>query len=61
MTRSDAGFTRALDPVDARRVTRSPVREYLGRLLDEYREIDEGEVATYIPARANEQVRMLAR
>ena len=49
MTRLDAGFDRALDDLDLRRVTRSPVLEYLGRLLDEYREIDEGEVATYIP------------
>jgi glutaminase len=49
MTRLDAGFDRALDDLDLRRVTRSPVLEYLNRLLDEYRELDEGEVATYIP------------
>ena len=49
MTRLDAGFDRALDDLDLRAVTRSPVLEYLGRLLDEYRELDEGEVATYIP------------
>jgi glutaminase len=49
MTRLDAGFDRALDDLDIRAVTRSPVLEYLGRLLDEYRELDEGEVATYIP------------
>ena len=30
-------------------MTRSPVHDYLRRLLDEYRELDEGEVATYIP------------
>jgi glutaminase len=49
MTRLDAGFDRALDDLDLRTVTRSPVLEYLGRLLDEYRELEEGEVATYIP------------
>ena len=49
MTRLDAGFGRALDDLDLRAVTRSPVLEYLNRLLDEYRELDEGEVATYIP------------
>ena len=49
MTRLDAGFRRALDDLDLRAVTRSPVLEYLGRLLDEYRELDDGEVATYIP------------
>ena len=49
MTRLDAGFDRALDDLDLRTVTRSPVLEYLGRLLDECRELDEGEVATYIP------------
>src|SRR5262245_40025633 len=49
MTRLDAGFDRALDDLDLRTVTRSPVLEYLGRLLDEYRELDEGQVATYIP------------
>ncbi|MDQ1430025.1 MAG: glutaminase [Actinomycetota bacterium] len=30
-------------------VTRSPVLEYLGGLLEEYRALDDGEVATYIP------------
>jgi glutaminase len=52
MTRLDAGLARALDDLDdldLRRVTRSPVLEYLGRLLDEYRQLDEGDVATYIP------------
>jgi glutaminase len=49
MTRLDAGFGRALRELDLRTVTRSPVLDYLGRLLDEYREFDEGEVATYIP------------
>jgi glutaminase len=49
MTRLDAGFDRALDDLDLRTVTRSPVLEYLGRLLDEYRELEDGEVATYIP------------
>jgi glutaminase len=49
MTRLDGGFDRALDDLDLRTVTRSPVLDYLHRLLDEYRELEEGEVATYIP------------
>ncbi len=49
MTRLDGGFDRALDDLDLRTVTRSPVLDYLRRLLDEYRELEEGEVATYIP------------
>jgi glutaminase len=49
MTPFRAGFDRALDDLDLRTVTRSPVMEYLGRLLDEYRELEEGEVADYIP------------
>ena len=49
MTRLDGGFDRALDDLDLRIVTRSPVLDYLHRLLDEYRELDEGQVATYIP------------
>jgi glutaminase len=52
MTRLDAGFDRALpdlDDLDLRSVHHSPVLEYLRRLLDEYRELDEGEVASYIP------------
>jgi glutaminase len=49
MTRLDGGLDRALDGLDLRTVTRSPVLDYLRRLLDEYRELDEGEVATYIP------------
>ena len=49
MTRLDGGFDRALAALDLRTVTRSPVLDYLQRLLDEYREVDEGEVATYIP------------
>ena len=49
MTRLDAGIDRALDELDLRSVHRSPVLDYLGRLLDEFRELDEGEVATYIP------------
>ena len=49
MTRLDGGFDRALDDLDLRTVTRSPVLDYLHRLLDEYRELDEGQVATYIP------------
>jgi glutaminase len=46
MSRLDAAFDRALD---LRPVSRSPVLEYLGGLLDEYRDLDEGQVATYIP------------
>ena len=42
MTRLDGGFDRALDDLDLRTVTRSPVLDYLHRLLDEYRELDEG-------------------
>ena len=34
---------------DLRTVTRSPVLEYLGGLLEEYRGLNDGEVATYIP------------
>ena len=49
MTRLDAGIDRVLDELDLRSVHRSPVLDYLGRLLDEFRELDEGEVATYIP------------
>src|SRR6478672_2157432 len=49
MTRLDGGFDRALDDLDLRTVTRSPVLDYLHRLLDEYRELEEGQVATYIP------------
>jgi glutaminase len=49
MTRLDGGFDRALDDLDLRTVTRSPVLDYLQRLLDEYRELEEGAVATYIP------------
>lgn len=49
MTRLEGGFERALDDLDLRTVTRSPVLDYLHRLLDEYRELQEGEVATYIP------------
>ena len=49
MTRLESGFDRALTDLDLRTVTRSPVLEYLGRLLDEYRELEEGQVATYIP------------
>src|SRR5262245_43229585 len=49
MTRLDGGLDRALDDLDLRTVTRSPVLDYLRRLLDEYRELDEGQVATYIP------------
>jgi len=49
MTRLDGGFDRALDGLDLRTVTRSPVLDYLRRLLDEYREVEDGEVATYIP------------
>ena len=30
-------------------VQRSPVLEHLRRLLDEYRSLDDGEVASYIP------------
>ncbi len=30
-------------------VTRSPVLEYLDGLLEEYRGLDEGDVATYMP------------
>jgi glutaminase len=46
MSKLDAGFPRALD---LRSVGRSPVLEYLGGLLEEYANLDEGEVATYIP------------
>jgi len=75
MTRLDGGFDRALDDLDLRIVTRSPVLDYLHRLLDEYRELDEGQVAPGATAtfaanlarnlsgrlrRADEQVRMLA-
>src|SRR4051794_36835096 len=75
MTRLDGGFDRALDDLDLRIVTRSPVLDYLHRLLDEYRELDEGQVAPRVTAtfaanlarnlsgrlrRADEQVRMLA-
>ena len=49
MTRLDAGIDRVLDELDLRSVHRSPVLDYLGRLLDEFRELDEGAVATYIP------------
>src|SRR5437899_1078129 len=49
MTRLDAAIDRALDELDLRAVHRSPVLDYLARLLDEFRELDEGEVATYIP------------
>jgi len=49
MTRLDGGFDRALADLDLRTVTRSPVLDYLHRLLDEYRELEEGQVATYIP------------
>jgi glutaminase len=59
MTRLAGGFDRALDralddlddldDLDLRRVTRFPVLDYLHRLLDEYRGMEEGEVATYIP------------
>jgi glutaminase len=49
MTRLDAGVDRALDHLDLPTATRSPVVEYLGRLLDEYRELEEGQVASYIP------------
>ncbi|MFI5052795.1 MAG: glutaminase A [Acidimicrobiia bacterium] len=37
------------DAIDLRNVTRSPVLEYLQALLEEYRGLDEGGVATYIP------------
>jgi glutaminase len=46
MAQLEATVERALD---LRTVTRSPVLEYLGNLLEEYRSLDEGEVATYIP------------
>jgi glutaminase len=46
MSRLEAGFDRALD---LRSVDSSPVSEYLGGLLEEYRGLDEGQVATYIP------------
>jgi glutaminase len=49
MTRLDGGFDRVLDDLDLRTVTRSPVLDYLHRILDEYREVEDGEVATYIP------------
>jgi glutaminase len=49
MARLDGGFDRALDALDLRTVTRSPVLDYLRRLLDEYRQLEAGEVATYIP------------
>jgi glutaminase len=48
MTKLDTGFERALD-LDLRAVSRSPVLEYLGELLEEYRGLDEGEIASYIP------------
>jgi glutaminase len=38
-----------LTPVTSPVVTRSPVLEYLGGLLEEYRALNDGEVATYIP------------
>ena len=41
MTRLDGGFDRALADLDLRTVTRSPVLDYLHRLLDEYRELEE--------------------
>ncbi len=46
MAQLEAMVDRALD---LRTVTRSPVLEYLGGLLEEYRGLNEGEVATYIP------------
>jgi glutaminase len=49
MTRLDGALDRALDDLDLRAVTRSPVLDYLHRLLDEYREVEDGQVATYIP------------
>jgi len=52
MSRLDTEFERALDPdlaLDLRTVNRSPVLEYLAGLLEEYRRLDAGEVATYIP------------
>jgi len=42
MTRVDGRFDRALDDLDLRAVTRSPVLDYLRRLLDEYRELEDG-------------------
>ena len=36
MTRLDGGFDRALDDLDLRTVTRSPVLDYLRRLLDAF-------------------------
>jgi glutaminase len=50
MSRLDTEFERAFDlDLDLPTVNRSPVLEYLTGLLEEYRRLDEGEVATYIP------------
>jgi glutaminase len=49
---SDVGVAQleaAGDAIDLREVTVSPVLEYLQGLLDEYRDVDDGDVATYIP------------
>jgi glutaminase len=50
MTQLEAEIDRALAlDLDLRTATRSPVLEYLHGLLEEYRGLDEGVVATYIP------------
>ena len=54
MSKLDTGLERAQKraaaaEVDVRTVSASPVLEYLNGLLEEYRTLDEGQVATYIP------------